>query len=112
MMYAPRSEPALRNFEPAPFTQQNVGCGHADILESNFAMPVRRVIITEDRQHAADGDARSVERNKNHGLLFMARSRGVGLAHENGDFAARIAGARRPPLAAVEDVIAALAHDA
>ena len=37
---------------------------------------------------------------------------GIGLAHEDGDFAARIAGAGGPPLAAVDDVLVAVADDA
>ena len=43
---------------------------------------------------------------------WCARRVGVGLAHEDRDPAARIAGARDPPLAAVDDVVVAVAHDA
>jgi hypothetical protein len=36
---------------------------------------------------------------------------GVGLAHEDGDLAARVAGAGAPPFAAVDHIVVAVSHD-
>ena len=41
----------------------------------------------------------------------MLRRGRIGLAHEDEDPAARVAGPRRPPFAAVDDVLVAIAHD-
>ena len=57
-------------------------------------------------------DARRVHRHQDHRLLLMRRRVGVALAHEDRDPAARVAGAGDPPLAAVDDVVVAVAHDA
>jgi hypothetical protein len=60
-----------------------------------------------------DRDARRVERQEDLRLLLMARRDfRIGLAHQDRDLAARIASARRPPLAAVDHVMIAIALDA
>ena len=40
--------------EPAPFAQQNVLGGHADVDHLDFHVAVRRIVITEHRQVAQD----------------------------------------------------------
>ena len=45
-------------------------------------------------------------------MLLMARRLRVRLAHEDGDLAARIARSRRPPLAPIQHILIAIAHDA
>ena len=107
-----RSEPALGDLEAASFAKQQVRRGHADVFEEHFAVPVRRLIVAEDGQHADDLHAGRIHRDDYHGLLLVAGRGGVGLAHENGDFAARIARAGGPPFAAVQDIIVAIADDA
>ena len=57
-------------------------------------------------------DARRVHRHQDHRLLLVAGRGRIGLAHEDQDLAARIAGAGDPPLAAVDDVVVAVADDA
>src|SRR2546422_380925 len=42
----------------------------------------------------------------------MPRSRSVRLAHEDGDLAARVPGARSPPLPAVDDILFAVPNNA
>ena len=60
-------------------------------------------------------DAGGVHGDEHHGLLAVRGGGGVCpahvSAHEDGDFAAWVAGAGGPPLAAVEDVVIALAAD-
>ena len=74
-------------------------------------MAVRRVVVAEHRQHALDLDPGGVERNEDLRLLLVPRAARVGLAHDDGDLAARIADARRPPFAAVDHVFVAFAVD-
>ncbi len=75
-------------------------------------MAVRRVVIAEHRQHLFNRDAWGVERHEDLRLLLVARIIRTALAHQDRDLAARIADARRPPLATVDDVVIALALDA
>ncbi len=48
--------------------------------------------------------------NQDHRLLLMARGVGIGAAHHDEDLAPRIGGTGDPPLAAVDDVVAAVAQ--
>ena len=66
MMDTPRPEPPLRNLEPAPFAQEHVRRRNADILQLDFHMAVRRIIIPEDGQVAQDVYARRVELHQDH----------------------------------------------
>ena len=75
-------------------------------------MAVRRVVVAEHRQHPLDDDAGGVHRHQDLRLLLVARVARVGLAHQDRDLAARIAGAGREPLAAVDLVVVAVALDA
>ena len=98
--------------KPAPFAEQQVGRRHAHVLELDLHMAVRRVVIAVDGQAPLDGDARRVHRHQDHRLLAVLGVARVGLAHQDRDLAARIARARRPPFAAVDDIIVAVAVDA
>ncbi|MNX90551.1 hypothetical protein D3C86_1226060 [compost metagenome] len=75
-------------------------------------MAVRRIVIAEHGQEALDRDARGVRRHDDHRLLLVAARIGIGLAHHDVDLAAGVAGARRPPLGAVDHVMVAIALDA
>ena len=86
--------------------------GNADVLQQHLGVAVRRVVEAEHRQHLLDLDARGVERHQDLRLLLMARRLRIGLAHHDRDLAARIADAGRPPFAAVDDVMVAVALDA
>ena len=69
------------------------------------------MIVAEDRQGAQHFDARCFHRHQDHGLLTVPVRLRIGLAHENQYLAARIAGAGSPPLASVDQVAVAVAHD-
>src|SRR5438445_42340 len=75
-------------------------------------MAVRSVIETEHGQHALDGDAGGTHWHEDHGLLPVRWRRRIGLAHEYTDLAARIAGARSPPLAPVQNILFTVADNA
>ncbi len=108
---ASRPEAALGDLEAAAFAKQHVGRRNADIVEDDFRVAVRCVVIAEHGQHADDFHARRVQRHEDLRLLFVLLGAEVRLAHHNGDLAMTVADARRPPFAAVDDVLVALALD-
>ena len=73
---------------------------------------MRRVVVAEHAKHTNETHARRVDGNQDHRLLpvpvGICR---VGLAHEDEDLAARIGTAGRPPFAAVDHVVIAVADD-
>ncbi len=73
---------------------------------------MRGVVVAEYRQHAQHLHPGRVERDQDLRLLAMALARGVGFAHDDGDLAARIAGAGGPPLAPVDHIVVAVLLDA
>ena len=110
---AARSEPALGDLKTAALAQQDARGRHFHVLELDLHVAMRRVVVAEDIQMAQDLDARRARGHQDHRLLAVARRVvGIGLAHEDVDLASRIAGARGPPLDAVDDVVVALALDA
>ena len=70
------------------------------------------MIIAKHREHPLDGDALGVHRHQDLRLLLVLRRLRIGLAHQDRDLAAGIADARRPPFAAVDDVVVAIALNA
>ncbi len=92
----------MSDFETTTFAQQNVGVRNAYVFQQYFGVAVRRIVITKDRQRADDFDAGGVHRHQNHRVLLVTRRVGVGQAHEDHDFAARVASTGSPPLAAVD----------
>ena len=54
MVDAPGTEPSLRDLEAASFAQQHIGRGDPDIVEKNFGVAMRRLVIAKDRQHPLD----------------------------------------------------------
>ena len=112
MVDSPGAKPSLRDFEPAPFAEQHVRMRHRDLVERDFHMAVRRIVIPEYRQVTDDLHPVGVERHENHRLLLVLFRSRIGLAHDDGDRAARIAGSARPPFAAVDDIAIALGRDA
>ena len=112
-MDAARAKPPLGDLEASAFTQQDVGGGHAHVLEQHLAMAVRCIVIAEHRQHPLHGHALGIARHQDHGLLLVAvRVVRVGLAHQDQHLAARIADAGGPPLATVDDIFVAVTLDA
>ena len=111
-MDTPRPEAALRNLEAAPFAEEHVVNRHPRVIEKDFAVPVRRFVIAEHRQHALDGNAGMRQRHQDHRLLFMAiLVVGICLAHHDQNLAARVERARGPPFAPVDDIFIAVAAD-
>ena len=74
MVDPPRPEPPLRDLEPAPLAQQQVGRRHAHIVERDLHVAVRRVVIAIDRQRPLDRDPVGVERHQDHRLLLVRRA--------------------------------------
>ena len=109
-MDAARPEPALRDLEAAPFAEEHIGCRHAHVLQLDLHVAVRRVVVAEHRQVAQDLDALRLGGHQNHRLLAVPRRVvGICLAHHDVDLAARIAGAARPPLRAIDHILIAVA---
>ncbi|ACG79582.1 regulatory protein, TetR [Phenylobacterium zucineum HLK1] len=110
---APRPEPGLADLEPAPLAQdQALLDRHAHVLEHDLGVAVRGVVVAEHRQHPDHLDAGRVHRDQHLALLLVQGGVRVGLAHDDGHLAARVAHAARPPLAAVDDVVVAVTLDA
>src|SRR3546814_6064910 len=86
----------LSNFKAAPLAEQHILDRNANILQLDFAMTMRRIVIAKHRKHSQNLNPRRVERQEDHALLSMARGIRIGLSHENADRASRIAYARRP----------------
>ena len=109
----PRAKTALGNLKPPTLTQNHIRGRHAHVLELDLGMTVGGIVVAEYGQHTQDIHAGCVARDQDLGLLEIAvRIIGVGLAHEDENFAARVAHARGPPLAAVDDVFIPVTHDA
>ena len=111
-MYAPGPKSPLRDLEAAPLAQEYVRRRHAHVLESDLRVSVRRVVVTEDLEQTHDLNALCIQRHEDHRLLLMFGRVWTRLPHHDCDPAARIARAARPPLAPVDDVLVAVAHDA
>ena len=105
VMNAAGAETRLRDLEAAALAEQDVVGRHAHVLEHDLGVAVRRVVEAEHRQHAQHLHARRLHRHEDLRLLCMLRGGRVGLAHHDEHLAARVAGAGRPPLAAVDHVV-------
>lgn len=102
----------------ATATCMRAGCPHStqrtaqtseqhapDVVELHLCVAVRRVVLAKHGHRPRDLDAGRVHRHEDHALLPVLWGRGVGLAHEDGDLAAAVAGAGDPPLPALDDVV-------
>src|ERR1700730_10862938 len=112
MVNPARSQATLRNLESSSFTQQHIRDRNPNVFVGDFAMAVGRVVVAEHRQQSLDLDSGSIEGHQDHGLLLVLRSRRISLSHEDGDFATRITGARRPPFAPVDYIFLAITNNA
>ena len=75
-------------------------------------MPMRRMIIPENRKHPFDLHARGIHRYQDHALLGVLGGAGIGLAHHDRDGAPRVAHARAPPFPPVDHIMIAVARHA
>src|SRR5262249_39308762 len=111
MMDAAWPKAALGDLESPSLAEQDVAGGNAHLLPKHLRVPVRRIVEAEYWQQFLDGDARRIQRHQDLRLLLMARRLRVGLAHQDRDLAAGIADPRRPPFAAVDDIVITVALD-
>src|SRR5205807_8701494 len=63
VMDSPWTQPPLSDLETAALAQQNIRRGHPDILERNFCVTMRSMIVAENRQHALHLDTWRVHRH-------------------------------------------------
>ena len=110
VVHPSRAEPALGDRETVALGAQHVRGRHAHVGELHLAM-TEPVLVAEHREVAQHLDAGCVSGDEDHALLSVRRPVGVGLAHEDDQLAVRVEDPRRVPLAAVEDVLVALAAD-
>src|SRR5208337_4107867 len=108
VMNATRAEPALRDFETAPRSGDDVVERYPDVGEANLAVTEGRVIGAKHGHHALDLDARRLERHQNHGMTFVFVGRAIRYAHEDQQPAVGMANSGTPPFAAVEDDVVPL----
>ena len=100
---AARAQAPLGNFEAAPRAQQHIAGGHPHILEQDFRVAQRRVVITQGRQRAHHAQARRDLGHQNLALLQVAIGVvRVRLAHDDENLRALVHGAGDEPLAAVQ----------
>ena len=111
MVDASGAKASLGDLEAAPFAEEQVLHRHAHVLQQHFGVAVRRVVITEHRQHPLHHNPLGVEGHEDLALLGVGLGGRVGLAHHDGDLAAGIAKTRRPPLATVDDILIAVTDD-
>ena len=104
-----RPQPGLRDREAAALFAEQVRDRHPDVVVDDLAVAVL-VLPAEHRHRPQHRHSRGVDRHQDHRLLLMAGGVGVGAAHHDQDLAARIRRTRGPPLAAVDDVVAAVAQ--
>ena len=87
--------------------------GDAHVVEGDLGVTaVVAVVVAEHGQRAHDAHARGVARDQDHGLLTVARGIRVGLAHDDEERGIGVHRAGRPPLAAGDHVVVAVAADA
>lgn len=92
------TKPPLDDLEATPFTKHKVAGWNPDVVEADVPMSVGSIIVTIDIEHPVDGHPLSVCRYQHNRLLtvdvLVVR---VGLAHDDVDFAPRVARTARPP---------------
>src|ERR1019366_1137085 len=103
VMNATGAEPALRDFETAPRSSDDVVERYPDISEANLAVTEGRIIRSKHGHHALDLDAGRVERHQSHGMALVLSGRAIGYAHEDEQPAMGMADSRTPPFQAIED---------
>ena len=103
-----RAAPA-RSRSRAPRRAAGCDAGMRTSFELDLHMAVRRVVIAVDGERPLDRHAGASSGISTIDCWRCLSARRVGLAHHDRDLAARIARARRPPFAAVDHIIVAVA---
>ena len=73
---------------------------------------MRRIVVAKHRQGTQNLHTGGIGRHHDHALLRMAGRIGVGFAHDDVHRATGITRTRRPPFAAIDHVMVAIAADA
>ena len=105
------AEAGLGDGEARALLADEVARRHPDVGEAQLGVTAVVVVVVAEDLHAAhDLDTRGVARHEDHRLLAVPVGVGVGLAHDDEDLALGVHRAGDPPLAAVDDVVVAVAH--
>ena len=89
---------SLDDFKAAAFAEDHVRGGDTHVIEGDVAVTVGGIVVTEHGEHAVDGDAGGVVGDEDDGLLLVfVGVLCVGLAEDDVDLAAGVAGAGGPP---------------
>ena len=108
-----RAEPRLRDREALALAGEDVRHRHPHVVEHDLRVPaVVAVVVPEHGQRPHDPHARGVPRDQHHALATVPLGRRVGRAHDDQQRAVGVHRAGRPPLAAGDDVLVAVADDA
>jgi len=109
---APGTQPPLRDLEATALAEQQVGDRHAHVLVHDLRVPDRRVVVAEDVHVALDAHARRVLGHQDHRLAPVQLGMvGRGEPHHDQQLAVLVERAGGEPLAAVDDVMVAVAAD-
>ena len=99
--------------KPVAFAADQVRRRHPHVVERDLGVAaVVAVVVAEHGQRTHDPHARGVARHEDHRLLAVPFGIGIGLAHHDEDRGIRVHRSRRPPLAAGDHVLVAVAADA
>jgi len=104
-------EAALRDRETLAGTDQQVLFRHADTVEHDLAMPVRRIETAVSGQHPLDAHAGRVHRHQHHAVAGMRLGIRMRQTHEDRELAVRVTNAGGPPLAAIQHQLIAILAD-
>src|SRR5690606_32849524 len=78
MVDTARAKPSLRDLEAAAFAEQDMIRRNAYVLELDFGMAMRRIVIAKDAEGALHIDAGRIHRHDDHRLLVVERCGLVG----------------------------------
>ena len=107
-----RAEPGLRDREAGPSSPIRLLAGTRTSSKRQLGVAaVLVVVVPEDRHRPDDREPGGVAGDQDHGLLAVPVGVRVGLAHHDEDLALGVHRPGDPPLAAVEDVLVAVADD-
>src|SRR3546814_4455252 len=96
MVDAAGAQPSLSDLEPPPFAQQDILCGHANVVEFDLGVAVRRVVETHDRKVSQHPDTRRLRWHQEHRLLTIGVGpAGVCLAHRSEEHTSELQSLRR-----------------
>ena len=111
MVDTARAEAPLSDLESPALARDQVLDRHADVLQHHLGVADGLFVITEDRQHPLDPEAGRIDGDDDLGLLGVRSGGRIGLAHDDGHGDVRMGHVGRPPFAAVDDIVVAVALD-